>query len=92
MLAWPVMSRAPAFASVVAVSLLSTSFAFAQLPPSEVLPPTPPRAAATAPTTTTPPVTAASVLAPVAGWNLAAPAPQRAVSYTHLTLPTSDLV
>ena len=74
MLAWPVMSRAPAFASVVAVSLLSTSFAFAQLPPSEVLPPTPPRAAATAPTTTTPPVTAASVLAPVAGWNLAAPA------------------
>jgi hypothetical protein len=91
-LAWPVMSRAPAFASVVAVSLLSTSFAFAQLPPSEVLPPTPPRAAATAPTTTTPPVTAASVLAPVAGWNLAAPAPQRALTRERLRLLNHSLL
>ena len=90
------MSRAPTLASVVAVSLLSTSLAFAQTPPVEALPPPPPTEAVTAPpvSAATRVGAAASVLAPGAAWNLTPPATQRAftrepVSYTHLTLPTN---
>ncbi len=95
------MTRAPALASLVAVSLLSTSFAFAQVPPPEALPPPPP--AATPPTATPPaaaptaappaaPITASSVLTPSAAWNLTPPSPQRAFTRERLRLINQSLI
>ena len=93
------MSRAPTLASVVAVSLLSTSLAFAQTPPVEALPPPPPTGSVTAPPVTPPPTTtpprvgaAASVLAPGAAWNLTPPATQRAFTRERLRLLNQSLI
>lgn len=94
------MSRAHAFKSIVAVSLLSGSFAFAQTPPIEALPPPsatealppPPPAASTPAPPPSPPVTAASALAPGAAWSLTPPTAQRALTRERLRLLNQSLL
>ncbi len=86
------MSRALSFTSTLAVSLLSTSLAFAQVPPSEVLPPPPPAATiATAPSLP-PAVSATAVLSAGAAWSLTPPTTQRALTRERLRLLNQSLL